>query len=125
MSKSYSVMFIDDSDTMLEIYEIMFKNIFKKIYLVSNRKQLDNILINYKVDVIFCDLKLKNKFLEFNERGDELMWYVREKYKITSLWVITGLEKEIVYKNFNLTGIAQGIIYKPFDKKDILKIFGN
>ena len=117
--------FIDDDEVITSIYKLWFKDEFKELHVPTNKEELDEILKTEKIHIVFCDVRLKKKFL-FLHDGFEVCEYIRNNYdnKIT-FFIITGLERYNYYEDYKKHSYIQGFIEKPFDKSDIMKIFEN
>lgn len=120
--KKLNVIFIDDDAVLLKIYEKWFKPYFNKCFLVKNKKEIDNVIISNKIDIIFCDLRINKTFTKF-KTGYEVIRYINNKYGKFDFWIISGFLKEFGLDE-NIKKIISGFIEKPFDKDDILRIFG-
>lgn len=123
LSHKFNVLFIDDDKVILSIYKIWFKDDFKNLYVANNKEELDKIIKTKDINIVLCDIRLKNNFYFLGD-GFDVIEYIRNNYnnKLT-FFIISAMPKEFYMEELKKYKYIQGIIEKPFDKRDIMKFF--
>ncbi|MDH5366255.1 MAG: response regulator [Cyclobacteriaceae bacterium] len=111
-TKKYSVLYIDDDEIMLYIFERSFKEHYNIILADSPEKGL-KVLENQDVDVVISDNAMPNM------TGIELLKLVSEKYPDKGRILTTGDNSpETIKEAINDAGVHQ-FVSKPWEKENL------
>ena len=96
--KGVNVLVVDD-----EVFNLTaFKGLFRKeanIFMASNKNEALEVVINNKIDVVFCDYMLP----EF--KGSEILFEITKRYPLIKKYIVTGYTQAKIIKDIkNILG---------------------
>ena len=109
-----NVLYIDDENTNLVIFDRMFSNKGINTFTAKNKKEYDKILEENEIHVLLCDYSMP----EMN--GTDTIKYIHTKYpKIIPIAVTAYYDKNVLEDLTNNAGVKT-CLPKPWDKDVLL-----
>lgn len=109
----FNVLYVDDEQINLDLFEISFMKYFKVHKSISGKQGLE-ILNNNPVDVVVSDLKMPEM------DGIEFIRKVKEFDQNINCILLTGYYEENIINNPDMESLIYKYVMKPF-KMDELK----
>ncbi|PID47126.1 MAG: response regulator [Proteobacteria bacterium] len=111
--KNYNVLYLEDDKNLLEHTKDVLEDFVNKIYGVQTSNEALEILLNQKIDVIICDILLKN------ENGINFLKRVKEK-NINLPSILTTAHTDTKYLLEAIKLKVENYIIKPIDINELL-----
>tara|TARA_R110000822_G_scaffold10646_7_gene40167 strand:+ start:481 stop:927 length:447 start_codon:yes stop_codon:yes gene_type:complete len=116
--KGVNVLVVDDESFNLTAFKGLFRQ-HANVFIASNKNEALEVVINNKIDVVFCDYMLP----EF--KGSEILFEITKLYPLIKKYIVTGYTEPKIIKDIkNILGECE-VIYKPYSFEDIrMRILG-
>ena len=107
-----NVLYVDDEQINLDLFEISFMRDFKVHKSISGKKALE-ILNNNEIDVVVSDLKMPEM------DGIEFIRKVKSKDESKNCILLTGYYEDNIINNTELRSLIYKYIMKPYNFDDL------
>jgi two-component system response regulator (stage 0 sporulation protein F) len=111
--KKVTVLYVDDEQINLRIFEINFRKKYKVVTALSGEEGLEKLEDNGDIIVVVSDMKMPGL------NGIEFIKKAREKYKHVVYFILTGFEITAEISDALEQNIIQKYFRKPFNLKEI------
>jgi response regulator RpfG family c-di-GMP phosphodiesterase len=113
-NKNISILYVDDELINLELFNIVFRSIFKVIIAESAEAGLKMLSTNPEIKIVISDMKMPGmngiQFIkEAQKKYKHIVYYILTGYEITEE-IQEAIEEKLIHKYFK----------KPFDKAELL-----
>lgn len=113
--KKLTVLYLDDEEMNLVLFNSFFKNAYDLHVFESPLKALDFLKSGQQVDVIISDMKMP----EMN--GVQFITKVREEVGKIRSYILTGYGYDEHIENAVNQGMIVKCLHKPFERTEILE----
>ncbi len=108
------ILYVDDEEINLKLFDLTFRNDFKIITAVSGEEGLELLKNDTGIDLIISDLRMPRM------NGLDLVKEIKRLYAEKVCMLLTGyVESEVILEGFNKDLIFR-YITKPWKKADIV-----
>lgn len=109
------VLYVDDEDVNLFLFEQMFKEYFSIKTAISAESALEVLDTTPEIEIIFSDMRMPLM------NGIEFIKKARERYPNKTYYILTGYSINNEIKGAISEGVISKYFQKPFDVKAIVK----
>jgi two-component system response regulator (stage 0 sporulation protein F) len=117
--KDITILYVDDEQVNLRIFEINFRKRYNVITAVSGEQGLEKLEENGDIIVVVSDMKMPGM------NGIEFIKKAREKYTHVVYFILTGFDITIEIADALNENIIQKYFRKPFNLKEISEAIDN
>lgn len=84
MLEDYKILIVDDEKDYREIFSLILKEKGYNVYMAANIKEAQEVISNYKIDIVVTDLIMKN------ETGIELLYWIKNYDNKIGVIIVTA-----------------------------------
>lgn len=103
------LLYVDDEDLNLQLFEMILKSQFDIICATSGEEGLEKIKADTEISAVLSDLKMPGM------DGLSFLKIVNEKHPELKCFILTGFEPTREISEYETTGIIKHCFQKPFD----------
>ena len=114
--KNFTLLCVEDDESVREVYKLLFKMLFKEVYFAKNGQEGLELFKKYKPDIILTDERMPVM------SGLEMISEIRKIDKSVPVILVTAFDDKDILKasiNLNITSYAK----KPIGKKNLINAF--
>ncbi|MDD2894621.1 MAG: response regulator transcription factor [Aliarcobacter sp.] len=111
--QNFNVLYLEDDEDLLKHTKDILVDFVNNIYAVKTSKEAMDILLHKKIDVIICDILLKD------ENGIDFLKHIKNK-NINTPIILTTAHTDTQYLLDAIKLKVENYIVKPIDVKELL-----
>lgn len=111
--QNFNVLYLEDDEDLLKHTKDILVDFVNNIYAVKTPKEAMDVLLHKKVDVIICDILLKD------ENGIDFLKYIKSK-NINTPAIVTTAHTDTQYLLDAIKLKVENYIVKPINVKELL-----
>jgi len=113
MNKRIKILYVDDEDVNLELFEIVFSEKFDVVTAVNGEKGLEKLCADGQIKVVISDMKMPGM------NGVEFIRLAKEKCNEKLYFILTGYDISPEIRDALNSGLIIQYFSKPFNMKEI------
>jgi CheY-like chemotaxis protein len=113
MSEMIKVLYVDDEELNLMLFEANFRNTFKVLTAGSGYQGMSRLKANPDTKIVISDMRMPGM------NGIEFVRIAKQEFRNVAFFILTGYEKNKEITDALETKLINRCFRKPFEKEEI------